>query len=368
MAQPIMDYAAFFAGAKQAVQELEQLEEKENQLEKRETELENSLKAKQRAAADIIAQTVKERREGIVKSYEAESAKTQDRLKKVRAKREKAKNQGIQERISEDTEGLFKENKELKEQIKQLFHANHVPKYCRSSFYYSLYFTKGLKEMGTLLLTLLVVFAALPCGVYFAIPDRKTWYLVLIYVADILIFGGIYVKIGNSTKMKYMDVLKYGRELRNKIRSNKKAIKAIAKTIRKDKNEAGYNLEKYDDELAQLDQDLTDINKKKKEALNTFDTVTRTIISDEIMGNSKAEIDRIEAELSETNAELRSMRAAVKEKSLHIADNYEIYMGRGFMSIDKLTALEDIINRGAAANISEAIVVYKNGTYIGKQD
>ena len=55
-------------------------------------------------------------------------------------------------------------------------------------------------------------------------------------------------------------------------------MKAIARTIRRDKNDAVYNLEKFDDEIAQLDQDLLQTNKKKKEALAAFDTVTKTIL------------------------------------------------------------------------------------------
>ena len=73
----------------------------------------------------------------------------------------------------------------------------------------------------------------------------------------------------------------------------KKQIKIIARTIRKDKNDTVYNLEKFDDEIAQLDQDLAMTNRQKKDALNTFDTVTKTIISDEIMGNHKAEVDQM---------------------------------------------------------------------------
>lgn len=363
MAQPITDYAAFFAGAKQAVQELEQLEQREKQLEESEKQLQNSLKVKQRTIMDTISQTVKQRSDEISKSYDAEIGKIQDRLKKARVRREKAKNQGIKERISESTETLVKENEELRDQIKTLFRANRVPGCCSSGFYYSLYFTKGMRELGVLLLTLLILFLAVPCGIYLLIPERKTWYLILIYLADILIFGGIYIKIGNSTKLKYMDVLKEGRGLRDRIRANKKQIKVIAKSIRKDKNEAVYNLERFDDEIAQLDQDLAMTNKKKKDALNTFDTVTRTIISDEIMGNYKEEIERMEAGLSDTMAELKKTQAAYKEKALSLADHYEVYVGKEFLSLERLSALEKLIAGGEAKNISEAITIFKSREY-----
>ena len=303
-----------FAGAKQAVQELEQLRERELCLEESEKTLEDQLRTREKAVADTIARTVKARGEEIARSYDAEIGKTEDQLKKVKAKREKARNQGVKGRIAEDTQSLSKENEELKGRIRTLFRANHVPGYCAGGLYYSLYFTRGLKEMGILLLVLLIFFLAVPCGIYFAVPERKTWYLIPIYLADIPIFGGIYVKIGNSTKMKHMDALREGRSIRNRIQANKKQMKAIARTIRRDKNDAVYNLEKFDDEIAQLDQDLLQTNKKKKEALAAFDTVTKTILSDEIMESNKPEIDRLRGELAKAVEELKAVRTELKEK------------------------------------------------------
>lgn len=359
MAQQITDYAAFFASARQAVEVLGELNKKESQLSESEKQLENSLRVKQKLVADTISQTVKQRTEEISKSYDAEINKVQDHLKKIRTKREKAKNQGVKDRISEDTLGLVKENKNLRDQMKTLFRANHVPGFCRSGYYYALYFTRSLKDVLTLFLTIFICFLAAPCGIYFMLPEKKTIYLIGIYMALIFVFGGIYVSIGNRTKIKYMDVLKEGQEIRGKIRANRKQMRVIAKTIRRDKNETIYNLQKFDDEIAQLDQDLSQIKRKKKEALNTFDTVTRTIISDEITANYKEELDRMEKELTETTAALKETRNAAKEKALFITDNFEVYAGKEYMTVEKLAVLEDIVRTGEAANISEAISVYK---------
>ena len=360
MAQPITDYNAFFAGAKQAVQELDELKQKEKMLLDLEKQLENSLKSKKREVADTIAQTVKKRSDEIAKSYDVEIGKAQDRLKKVRSKREKAKTQGEKERIVEETQSLVRENSDLKAQMKTIFHANRVPKFCASNLYYALFFTKGFKELMTMFITLLLVFLALPVGIYFAIPERQTMYLVVIYVAVIIVFGGLYVKIGNSTKMKHMDALKEGRVIRDKIKANKKQMKSIEKSIRKDKNDSVYNLQKFDDESAQLEQDMAQAERKKKEALNTFNTVTKTIISDEIMGNHKAELDQIESDFAKTTADLKETQNAAMAKALYITDNFEIYAGKDFMTIERLSALEEIIQSGQAANISEAITTFKN--------
>lgn len=366
MVQPITDYAKFFIEAKKAVQELEELKQKEKMLTDLEKQLESSLKTKKKEVAETISLTVKKRSDEIAKSYDAEIAKTQERIKKVRGKREKAKSQGEKERIAEETQNLVQENEDLRGQIKTLFHANHVPGFCASNFYYALYFPKGIKEFMILLITLVVCFLAIPVGVYFAIPDRPTWMLIVIYVLAILIFGGLYVLIGNSTKMKHMQTLKEGSLLRSQIKANKKQMKKIEKSIRKDKDEAVYNLQLFDDEIAQLEQDMAQTERQKKDALNTFNNVTKTIISDEINGNHKAEIEQMESDLVKTTADLKSTQSALMAKALYITDNFEIYAGKEFMVLEKLNALQEIIESEKATNLTDAVLVFKSKDYSRK--
>ena len=69
---------------------------------------------------------------------------------------------------------------------------------------------------------------------------------------------------------------------------------------------------------------------------------------------------QLEDELASLSEKLRSTRTAAKEKSLFITDNYEVYIGKGYMTSEKLQALADIVRSGAASNISDAIAVYKS--------
>ena len=62
--------------------------------------------------------------------------------------------------------------------------------------------------------------------------------------------------------------------------ANDKKITVITGTIRKDRNESLYDLEKYDDEIARLTQELNEVAAKKKEALGTFENVTKNILQD----------------------------------------------------------------------------------------
>ena len=61
--------------------------------------------------------------------------------------------------------------------------------------------------------------------------------------------------IGNHTKLQYMEILREGRQILDQIHANDRKIQVITSTIRKDRNEAIYNLEKFDDEIARLQQE-----------------------------------------------------------------------------------------------------------------
>lgn len=359
MAQMIADFNTFLNDAKAAVNELKELIKQEEQVRQQERCLEKELDGEKKAVADAISLTVKKRREEISDSYDKEIGKIQEKLKKVIGKREKAKSQGVRERIKEETEELYSYNRELNVRMKTLFQQERVPGICRRGLYYALYFPRGIKEFFILFVVFLCCFLVVPYGIYSIIPEKRTFYLVVIYFFTIFVFGGIYTVIGNTTRGRHLEALKEGRLIRNLIRSNHKKIKVITSMIKKDKNETIYNLEKYDDEIAQLDQDLAETVKKKQDALNTFENVKKTIISDEIMGNSQEKIDKLREEHDQATKQLRQIEARVKEKKIYITDTYESYVGREFLNEERLEQLRRIIESGKADNISEAIDVYR---------
>ena len=293
-------------------------------------------------------------------SYDSEIGKLQEKLKKIRARREKAKNQGMKDRIKEETVELHEHNRELRVRMKTLFQSQRVPSFCQSGFYYALYFPRGFREIITFLLTFAVCFLLVPYGVYSMLPDKKTLYLVLIYMAAIFVFGGIYTVVGNATKGRHQSALQEGRSIRSLINSNNKKIRVITASIKRDRNEAIYNLEKFDDEIAQLEQEMAQTIRKKKEALNTFENVTKMIIADEITGNSKAKIESLQAAYEDAGSRLRYTETIVKEKKIFITDTYESYVGKEFLTAERLEELRRILESGEAGNISEAIEVYKN--------
>lgn len=360
MAQPITDQVGFLGEACRAVQELSASKRLLEECSLEEKRLGKELDSERKAVTDAISLTVKKRIEEINSTYDSEIAREQDRLKKVRSKREKAKNQGVKERIEEETTELNNSIRELKLEMKEVFRQDKVPGFCKSSLYFALYLPRGLGEFFLLLLTIFICFLAIPYGAYLLLPKQLPLYLVVIYFVTILFFGGLYILVNNRTKVRHQAALKKGRSLRDHMKSNKKRIRSITRSIKKDRDEAVYNLEKYDDEIARIEQDLADIAEKKKESLNTFDKVTRTIISDEIAGNSRERLEGLEAAYEKAGVDVKEAEIRVKEQTLFIHDNYTSYIGKEFMVPEKLDELADMIRLGKASTISEAELLYNS--------
>lgn len=359
MATAITDYVKFLGQARAAVDSLNCDQNTRDQVAAEEKRLSRELEAAQKAMTDQITQTARKRRDEISSGYDKEIAKGQEKLRKARLSREKAKSKGVKERIADETSELREQNRKLKLQMKTSFQQNQVPFYCNSTLYYALYLPRGLQEIIILLAAVLVCFLVVPCLIYFLIPGRHSWYLAAIYFADVILFGGIYVTIGNRTKLTYQAALKQGRAIRNTLRANQKKIRVITHSIEKDGNEDIYNLEKYDDEISCVEHELSQIAERKKEALNTFETVTKNIISDEITQHHMEKIRGLEQKIKETQMGLRELDARIREENIHITDTFGPYLGQEFLKPERLTELARLIQDGSAANLTEAMELYR---------
>ena len=208
MARDIQDHVGFLQEAKAALAELEAEKAKSSRLQTEEKKLTRAVAAEKKDVAEEISDTISKRKDEITISYDREITKTQDKLKKARMRREKAKNQGVRSRIDSETAQLREENRQLKLQTATQFHQNGVPSICNTKFYYALYFTKGFKEILILLLTFFIGFFVLPCGIYWLIPIHKLWILVVIYIADIVILCGAYLALNNRSKVEHLELMK----------------------------------------------------------------------------------------------------------------------------------------------------------------
>lgn len=358
MAEPIADYRSFFEGAKTVISETEALKKEEEQLKEQENRERADLEAEKRALKETIDSTLKKRVSEISTAYDTQISKANEEMKRASSRRERAKNLGMKERIKEETKPYLEENRALKKEAKELFQKNGVPGIFRTRLYYALYFPHKFSQFLVLLLFIAICFAAIPCGIYFLLlPEafRRTFFLILIYIADIVVFGGLYTAVGSASKVHYLDSLKAGREILDKIAANRKTVKKIARSISRDKSEDKYDLASYDDEIAKIRQNLDEAKQKKQEALNQFETVTKQILTDELTQNARPRIEQLESAHSVTLRKLQETSRARQEKSLEASDKYEVYLGREFMTEERIDALAQIMEAGTAVNLSDAI-------------
>ena len=103
MAQTIQECLDYLAAARESVEELSLAADREEQLKQDENRLKKAMDTEKKQMSDAVGTTVKKRREELNSSYDTEISKAQDLLKKARARREKARNQGVKERIAEET-------------------------------------------------------------------------------------------------------------------------------------------------------------------------------------------------------------------------------------------------------------------------
>ncbi len=350
---------AFLDEAKQALEEIRDLSAREADCRQKEQQSKHLAEAEKKKMNDEVSRTLRSRREEIVKSYDDEINKDQDQLKKAKNSREKALNESVKGRIADETEDLRREITSLRTQIKDLGQTEHLPAYCRSRLYMSLYYPKHSEDILALFTGILIFFALVPCLVYLAIPARRPVYLIVIYIILFVVVLGLYIFIGTRTSKAHADALKECRGLYDQIGEKKKAIDSTTKTIKKDKSEGAYDLGRYDDDISRIQQDLDDVTGRKQNALDNYENVTKNILTDEIEGNYKDKLAGLSQAQEAAENELKDVSAELKDKRLGFSDNYSQLLGKEFSDPVKIDSLIQIVKEQNCRNISEAISYYK---------
>lgn len=343
---------------KENLLELQGYKEKNASLIAEEKKLEKSIENLEKQLAEEIQTTTRKRRQEIEDTFDKQISKTRARMRKIKDKRDKKKSKKVFLRIEEETAELRAENNRLRLEAKTLFKQNRVPSLCNTKLYYALYSPKCFTDFLVILLTLLIVLVLIPCGIYYFALPQKMIYLIITYIATVLVFGMLYV-IGNRIKEKHLDQIAQVKGIRSSIRVNKKKIAVIKNNIRKDRDESSYGLENYDAELQELEREEADISNQKKEALATFDHTTVKVIAAEIEGIYAERLNAIRQEYDNTAAEVKRTEEKIKALTLKVASEYEPYIGKDLMTLDRLESLSNILLAGTAQTISEAITFYR---------
>ena len=346
---------------KENLLELREYQDNHEKLIIEEDKNEKSIQSLEKAAADEVGATIKKRRTEIESAYDKQIDKLKAKIKKIKDKRDKRKNKKVSERISEETAYLREEKLRHKLEAKTLYKQKHVPSYCNTKLYYALYYPRYFSDIVIILLALLITLLIIPCGIYFfVLSEERILYLVLIYIVTVVIFGGLYLLIGNYSKDKHSNTLKQVREIRHDIIECKKKIKAIKMQIKKHRDESSYGLENFDEDLQKLDDEAAEIAQQKKDALLTFENTTIQVITSEIRRQYEEKITNLKADNDAVITKTAQAENKIKALTLKIASEYEPFIGKDLITLDRIESLINIIEAGNASNISEAVQFHKH--------
>ncbi len=346
---------------KNKILRLDELKVRVSDLKDKQTQLEKDIAAKQKAMDTEINTVLSKRRAEVEKSFDANIEQTREQVKNVKTKRDKYKGTKVDERVVTETADLNEQVRSLKQDIRGIFSREHISRLFNNGYFFTMFMPDGLGDFLIILLSVIVLLA-IPAGVYMLLPEslHKVIILVGIYAVVIVIALLVFTLIFKTVKEKHADALKQARLIREKIKRIKKHIARTEKVIRKDKDESGYGLEKYDEELNGLGTQLDDIISSKKQALAEFESTTKKNITDEIKARYAEELNTMKTENEAAYNEQRDAETQIKSLSIEISGKYESYLGKEALAIPMLDSLTDIIDKGNAHNIAEAIAYYKN--------
>ena len=322
--------------------------------------LEKSIKSKETLVEDELAFTLKKRKEEIEATYNQEIEKIKEKIKRVQGKKEKSREAQVSERIKLESADLIDEYNHMGLTIKNILKEDKIPSFTNTRLFYSLYMPKGAREYGIIFIVLLLILLAIPCGIYFLIlQEQKVEYLVIIYVVTVIIFGGLYILIGNKLKDKHLSSLKEIRVIRNDMSVNENKRNKIRKKILKDKDESTYALEHYDREINKLSTEIEEIESRKKDVIVLFNNETKAVIVNEIRGIYSEELLNMNTQLMILNNKIKENDENIKYLSRELVENYEAYLGKEFMSVENIDLLISNMEEYKTENVSQALAHYR---------
>lgn len=310
------------------------------------------------AVQDEIDSRIKDSMDAVCAGFDKTIASDREKLKAVQNKRDKAKLAGVKERIASETADIRKQNDALKNQVKEAFAQENIPMVCNSRLFIAVYRTRKLTDVFLYLLIIAAVYAAVPFGLS-VLPDFPLWGMILYYVVVILIQSFINKMIVEKTIVRHADIIDQARKIKEEIHNNHKKINKIAKNIKTDKNEEMYDLHEYDAKMKELRDDMKRIEQEKEKVLDDFEKTVKPDIIAEIEGRESERINAMKSELEKKSAEHLRLDNLIKEQRIYISSNYEAYLGKEYVTIDRLMELKQIMMSEGSDTVAQALAVYK---------
>ena len=339
---------------KSKLKEMEKCLQEKKELESSEKQLRKDLTKKENEISDEIEKVIKKRRQQLEESFDENIDHAESKLKDDESNKGKKKKKAIQKRIEIETADCRKFEKSLKLDKKKLIKEQNIPSTLMNPLFFSIYFPQGLGDYLIIFFSMMIAFFLIPFGVYsLFLKGMGPLYLALCYLGVIIIFGGLFIII-NKSKYKHLQGLKEVRSLNNRIGDFKRQEKKIKRKILKDKDESQYNLHEFDEKINSSNQMISSYLDKKKNALLEFDQITAEDIKKQIQVENQEALDTLKADYKKIKEKKEDLVKKCNDLSMDLSTNYESYLGKSFMTSEKLDAMASAIESGQAKDIGQA--------------
>ena len=358
----------YLVQARDEIVSCNELDQRQKQLHEKSEKMKKVISQEDKSIHDEINATIKKRKGEIEDSYDRQLDDSRKKMKRAQDEKNKEKSDRIDKRVDVETAGAKEKSRQLKTEMKTLFKKNHVPGFCRSGLYYSLFMPKGFKEFMLLFLMIIIGLAGIPFGMYMLFSKvvlagkpivEASYFMTLVIAITLVIVLGIYFLIFNLTKVRHRDTIAEGRKIRNQMRANENHIQAIKNAINKDKDESQYELGEYDDRIQQIQEELDRIAQQKQGALTEFEQQTKQEITSEINGRRLGKLEDMKRQQEAVEAESVRVAGEVKQASLAITDKYAKYLGKNICKEEALNDIISIMETEQIDTISEGLAIYK---------
>lgn len=344
-------------------EQIETLEQYKAELVKKDVEedrLEQELEVKEKMIQDEIQMVVQKREHEIALSFDEQVNRLKTKSKKVSAKKEKTKSERVNERILQETREFREDNAKLNQEVKSVLQQGHVSKFCNNRVYYALFAPKGISDYLIAALSILIVSLLLPNSIFYLFFAKSSfWVHALLYFICIGLAVGAYYVIYQKTRMKNPTAIATGQTIRFKMRQNNAKMRKIKNRIIKDKDESGYELQQFDQQLREIESSIADILKQKTEALTVLKNSTSHILAKEVRTKHEDAISDLKRQYDEVHQKNKEMEDKVKEITRILANEYEAYLGKEFMNGKSIDDLIRIMEQNDLYVVSEAISIYR---------
>ena len=327
---------------------------------------EKEVESQKKAMNDKIDSNVRSRRNEIEKTHDEVVHSTNKKLKEAEKNKKNAKQTAVDARVKEETAALKNEIKTLKQENKDLFKQWKIPGFCNTTYYYAMFAAKHAYEFVIFAITVIICIAIIP-NIVCLLLKTSTTVKVFVYIGIVVVFLLIYFIIMVATRSGAKGkVIEKARPNRDKIREDKKQIKKLEKSIRKDSDEEQYGLGEYDAEIDSANKAANEALEQKNAALAQFDQETAVEIKSEIEKECLPAIENLEMEASALKEQLAAEEAEAQRLASEVTANYQSYLGEKNMTPERISSLIDIMKENPELSIMQAIEAQKAGKGVQK--